>query len=78
MTITSGTKTVVIWYALDSEGSIAGVEISDSPPARTFVSSSGRYRPDDPTGAPDLTVAFNDGRLTITGRSGTTVARIEE
>jgi hypothetical protein len=36
---------------------------------------AGRYRPDDPTGAgPDVAVEFRDGRMTVSGPAGATVA----
>lgn len=46
------------------------------PPTRMLVASgNGDFVPDDPTGPTDLSVAFDDAGLTLTGPSGSVVLR---
>lgn len=70
---------LLAWYALDESGGVGAAELDVEPPTLLVGSAGGerRFRPDDPTGAgPDVTVAFADGRLTVTGPGGaTTTAR---
>lgn len=77
VTITAGTGSVTGWYAVDAEGGIGAAEVPAEPPALTLVpAGAGRYRPDDPTGAgPDVAVEFRDGGMTVSGPSGTAVAK---
>ena len=64
------------WYALDEAGGIAAVEITDHPPTLDVVPAGpGTYRPADPTGrGPEVTVAFGDDQLTVTGPDDTVTA----
>jgi CubicO group peptidase (beta-lactamase class C family) len=61
------------WYALDDQGGIAAVELTEGPPTVELVADgSGGYRPDDPTGrGADVTVSFAEGTMTIAGPGGT-------
>ncbi|REE96819.1 CubicO group peptidase (beta-lactamase class C family) [Thermomonospora umbrina] len=76
VTLMAGTKTIIGWYSLDAEGGVGAAEVPAAPPALTLVpDGAGRYRPDDPTGTgPAVTVEFRNGRMTLTGPGGTTVA----
>jgi CubicO group peptidase (beta-lactamase class C family) len=78
VTITSGDESVPGWYALDEEGGIAAVQLDAAPPTLVVApSGDGAYRPVDPTGSgPDVTVAFRDGGVTVTGPTGSTDARL--
>ncbi|MFH5207082.1 serine hydrolase domain-containing protein [Antrihabitans sp. NCIMB 15449] len=71
VTVTSGNETAVVWYALDEEGSVAAVEITDRLPSRSFVSTTGGFRPDEPS-ASEPTIAFDDNRMTLSGPDGAT------
>lgn len=79
VTLTSGTGSTLLWYAVDEHGAIAAVEITDEPPTLLLApTDDGGFRPDDPTGSrPDMTVTFTDGALAIDGPGGTTSARRE-
>ena len=72
----TGEGEVGMWYALDRQGGIAAAEGPVDPPSLRLVpSGEGRYRPDDPTGAgPRVSVAFEDGRMTVSGPSGSATA----
>ncbi|MEV8630411.1 serine hydrolase domain-containing protein [Streptosporangium sp. NPDC051023] len=80
VTITAGRRSIVGWYAVNEQGGIKAAETPTKPPNLVFVSfGDGRYRPDDParTG-PEVTVAFEDGRMVISRAAGageTSVAR---
>jgi hypothetical protein len=76
VTITTGAEPVTLWYALDQRGGIAAVEGPAEPPALLLVpSGADRYQPDDPTASgPDVTVAFDGNRMTISGPAGATDA----
>lgn len=77
-TFTAGGTSTLAWYALDDEDGIAGVELApDTPTLMVDPSGDGGYRPVDPTGAgPDVSVAFGDGTVTVTGPDGSTDARL--
>jgi CubicO group peptidase (beta-lactamase class C family) len=77
VTITSGSEALLFWYALDDAGVVAAVEGDTEPPSLDLVpADAGSYRPDDPTGrGPDLTVAFADDTMTVTGPAGSASAR---
>ena len=79
VTLTSGTASTLLWYALDDQGGIAAAEITDEPPTLLLApTDDGGFRPDDPTGSrPEMTVTFADGALAIAGPGGTTSARRE-
>ena len=76
-TITSEADEVLVWFALDEEGGVAGAEVPTDPPTLDLVpTAEGAFRPDDPAGeGADLTATFAADGLTITGPDGTTVAR---
>ena len=77
VTLTAGDEDALVWYALDEAGGIAGVEITEDPPALVVgPAGAGTYRPVDPTGGgPDVTVALTDDGLTVTGPAGSVTAR---
>jgi CubicO group peptidase (beta-lactamase class C family) len=77
VTLTAGDDEVLVWYAVDEAGGIQGVEITEDRPAIVVgPAGSGTYRPVDPTGGgPDVTVAFTDDGLTVTGPTGAVTAR---
>ena len=77
--IASGAQVVGAWYALDAEGGLAAAELSTAPPALLLVPADGAtYRPDDPAGTgPQVTVAFGDRRMTVTGPTGSTDAELD-
>jgi CubicO group peptidase (beta-lactamase class C family) len=74
--VTTGKRVILGWFELNEAGGVEGAEIPTGAPTLDFLpSGDDRYHPDDPTGAgPDTTVAFTDGRMTVTGRTGSTVA----
>jgi CubicO group peptidase (beta-lactamase class C family) len=74
VTVRSASRSVLAWYALDEIGGVAAATIGADPPSlRLQAIGEGRFRPDDPAGTgPDLVVAFEGRRLTITGPAGTT------
>jgi hypothetical protein len=69
----------LVWYALDAAGGIAAVEITSERPGLTLAPAGpATYRPSDPTSdAPDLTVGFGDGTMTLTGPDGAVTARAD-
>jgi hypothetical protein len=72
---------LLLWYSLDDQGGVGAVELGTEPPSLLLGRApDGGYRPDDPTGTgPDVTLAFDQdqgGRMTVTGPSGTTTARL--
>ncbi len=79
VTVEAAGVPLLAWYTLDEAGGVGAAELGVEPPTLLVGSSGGglRFRPDDPTGAgPDVTVAFADGDLTVTGPDGaTTTAR---
>jgi CubicO group peptidase (beta-lactamase class C family) len=79
VTITSGTTSTLLWYALDDEGGVMGAGIGVEPPTLLLgTSGGGDFRPDDPAGAgPDVTVRFADARMTLIGPAGPVTARRE-
>jgi CubicO group peptidase (beta-lactamase class C family) len=73
VTVTSGERTVLGWYALNRAGGIEGATLPEptDPPALPLVADGDSYRPDDATGnGPEVTVAFGDGKVTVTGPGG--------
>ena len=80
VTVTSGAKSLRLWYAVNEEGGVKAAQGPADPPTLLMVGAGqDSFRPDDPTGAtPHLTVSFGDGRLTITGPGGTLSARREQ
>jgi CubicO group peptidase (beta-lactamase class C family) len=73
VTITSGERTVLGWYALNRLGGVeaATPPLPADPPSLPLVADGDSYRPDDPIGTgPEVTVAFGDGMLTVTGPDG--------
>lgn len=76
VTVTTGGRSVLGWYAVDANGGVQGAELPTGAPALSFVRSGDHYRPDDPTGGgPEVTVAFAGDRMTVTGPAGGTTAR---
>ncbi|MCG5214751.1 serine hydrolase domain-containing protein [Streptosporangium sp. KLBMP 9127] len=77
VTVATGKRSITGWYSVNAAGGVNAVEIPAKGPALPFVpAGDDRYRPDDPTGTgPEVTVAFDAGRMTISGPGGTTVAR---
>lgn len=77
VTITSGTRSLLFWYALDDEGGISAAEAGTEPPTLLLVPSGDvAYQPADPTGAsPDLTVTFGERAMSVEGQAGTVAAR---
>ncbi|GIG85790.1 serine hydrolase domain-containing protein [Plantactinospora endophytica] len=78
VTVSTDTRTVLGWFAVNQEGGVEAAEVDTAPPALTLVAAgAGRYRPDDPTGSgPEVTVEFGTGRLTVTGPGGPYVAEL--
>ncbi|MGP4095124.1 serine hydrolase domain-containing protein [Nonomuraea sp. KM90] len=77
VTIASGSKLIPGWFSLNAAGGVKAAEIPTKGAATLHFLPSGddRYHPDDPTGVrPDVTVAFADGRMTVTGPAGSTAA----
>jgi CubicO group peptidase (beta-lactamase class C family) len=76
--LTTSDDPITLWYALDDRGGIAAVDgPADLPALVLGPSDGGEWRPADPTGdAPDVTVAFAGGHMTVTGPGGTTTARM--
>ncbi|MER5302997.1 serine hydrolase domain-containing protein [Streptomyces lasiicapitis] len=76
VTLTTRANAVTGWYSLNEVGGISAAEVPTKPPELTLVPAGrDRYLPDDPAGTgPDVTVKFRDGRLTVSGPGGTTVA----
>lgn len=76
VTIVAAGRPVLGWYAVDEHGGIGGAEVPTTPPSLRLVADGAGFRPDDPAGTgPDVTVAFGDGELTVTGPAGPTSAR---
>ncbi len=80
VTASSAVESLLLWYALDDEGGIAAALIRAEPPTLLLGrSTGGHHRPDDPAGtAPDVTVAFQRGLMTVSGPTGTTSARLAQ
>jgi CubicO group peptidase (beta-lactamase class C family) len=78
VTVVAGSTSTLIWYALNDRGGIEGVEGPTKSPTLVLIPlGDGRFRPDDPTGSgPDLTVEFEEGRMTISGPDGSTHANL--
>jgi hypothetical protein len=64
--------TTLAWYALNDQGGIEAVSITEDPPTQLLVSAEGGgFRVDDPTGSePDLLVTFEDGAMTVAPSDG--------
>jgi CubicO group peptidase (beta-lactamase class C family) len=81
VTVTSGDRSGLLWYALDDRGGIAAVEGPTPPPARVLVGGpSGTFRLEDRGGSgPEVMVTIEDGLLSMTGAEGvaTTARRTE-
>lgn len=79
VTVVTEDESVLLWYVLDERGGIAAAEVSTGPPTLLLVpADDGSYRPHDPTGAgsAEVTVEFEDDRMTISGPTGSTDARL--
>jgi CubicO group peptidase (beta-lactamase class C family) len=66
------------WYALDEAGGVGAVELTDDGPALVVAPSGDddTWVPADPTAdGPDVSVAFADGTMTLTGPDGAVTAR---
>jgi len=75
--ITAGERTVLGWYSLNKAGGIEAAETPTEPPVLELVASGDSYRPDDPTGdGPEVTVAFGEGTITVTGPDGPVTAAL--
>ncbi|PSL04576.1 CubicO group peptidase (beta-lactamase class C family) [Haloactinopolyspora alba] len=75
--VTAAEETIMLWYALDEHGGIAGAEGPTDPPTLLVrPSNDGAFRPDDPAGGgAATTVRFEDGDMTVSGPTGRTTAR---
>ena len=75
--VRSGRSAMLAWYAVDEVGGVAAVELATTPPTLLVVpTGSQAYRPDDPTGTgAEVVVRFGDGRMTVSGPSGSATAR---
>jgi CubicO group peptidase (beta-lactamase class C family) len=80
VTVTSGAKSLRLWYALNEDGGVKAAQgPADPPTLLTVAAGQDSFTPDDPTGAgPHLTVTFGDGRMTISGPGGARSARREQ
>ena len=68
---------ITLWYALNDAGGIEAVDGPAQLPALDLVAApDGGYRPAASTGAPDVTMTFAGGALTVEGPSGPAVARM--
>ncbi|MDW5326299.1 serine hydrolase domain-containing protein [Plantactinospora sp. KLBMP9567] len=78
VTVTTDTRTVLGWFAVNQKGGVEAAEVDTGPPTLTLTpAGAGRYRPDDPTGSgPEVVVEFGAGRLTVTGPGGPHVAKL--
>jgi CubicO group peptidase (beta-lactamase class C family) len=76
VTIEAGGRSVLGWYAVNTEGGIEEAQRPADPPSLRFEpAGDGRYRPDDPTRTgPDVTVRFEGTRLVVLGPGGTATA----
>ncbi|BCJ68413.1 hypothetical protein GCM10009779_49960 [Polymorphospora rubra] len=76
VTLVADSGPITGWYAVNAEGGVEAAEVPTGHPTLKLVPAGGdRYRPDDPTGTgPNVTVEFRDGRMTVSGPAGTTVA----
>jgi hypothetical protein len=65
------------WYALNDQGGIEAVELTDQPPTQHLVPvDGGGFRVDDPTGLePELEVTIADRTVTVVGPDGTVTAQ---
>lgn len=75
VTVTSGTDSITLWYALDDEGGIAGAQGPADPPTLVVARSGDGYRPVDPRD-PDVTIVFDDAGMTVSSPEGATAARV--
>jgi CubicO group peptidase (beta-lactamase class C family) len=72
VTITTGGRPVLGWYALNEAGGVEAAEVPTEPPALDLLpSGGGRYHPDGQAG---VTVAFAGRRMTVTGPGGAATA----
>jgi hypothetical protein len=71
VTVVAGGQPVLCWYALNEFGAIEAVELATAPPSAVLSQENGRFRLD----GLDVTVAFGDGELTVTGPAGSTTAK---
>jgi hypothetical protein len=64
------------WYALNDQGGIEAVELTDEPPTQHLVAADGGgFGIDDPTGlSPTVDVTFEDGTMTVGGSDDVLVA----
>ncbi len=78
VTVTSGTTSLTLWYALNEAGGIEAAEAAADPPTLVLgPSGGGAYRPIDPAGTgPDITVEFENGHMSVSGPAGVTTATV--
>lgn len=74
--VSTNEETIMLWYALDEYGAIAGAEGPvDAPSLPVVPLGGGRFRPADPAGSRGgVTVEFDGSHLAASGPAGTTVA----
>ncbi|MGN9910314.1 serine hydrolase domain-containing protein [Phytohabitans sp. LJ34] len=72
VTITTGGRPILGWYALDEAGGVGAAELpTDAPSLDLVPSGGGSYRPDRPV---PVTIAFAGRRMTLTGPAGAVTA----
>jgi CubicO group peptidase (beta-lactamase class C family) len=76
VTVTSPAGPTTLWYALDQHGAIAGVDGPVDPPSVVLIpTEDGGFRPADPVGSgSEISVEFDDRRMSISGPSGVVTA----
>jgi CubicO group peptidase (beta-lactamase class C family) len=76
--VSSAAESLLVWYALDDEGGAGAADAGVEPPSLVLgAADGGGYRPDDPAGnGPDVTVTFDEGRMTVSGPAGEVTARL--
>lgn len=70
--LTAGGESQGAWYAVNGEGGIEAVELTDDPPTLVLVPvGDGRFVPDDPTGEEvDVAIEIVGDELIVTGPDG--------
>jgi CubicO group peptidase (beta-lactamase class C family) len=80
VTVTSPAGPTTLWYALDQHGAIAGVDGPVDPPSVVLIpTEDGGFRPADPVGSgSEISVEFDDRRMSISGPSGVVTADLAD
>ena len=76
VTVRGRSDSILLWYALDERGAIAGAEGPTDPPSAMIVPlADGRFAHTDPAGRrDDVLLAFDGGGLTVDGAGARVVA----